>query len=130
MTMLMEGTTDSEGRFLFERVPPVVVQLELPHAGIQSGLEVQPGETALVTLGGPGRKVVGQLRAPEASRPASIGMLTQGTVRQKPPALALFPTVRQREAWDEKCKKLSAYTSSSSRMAGSRSNTFPRAIMS
>jgi peroxiredoxin len=65
-------TTDTEGRFVFPRVPPVDVKIshapKIGRAGTDqipitqiTNLTLKAGETRVVTLGGQGRPVVGRL---------------------------------------------------------------------
>jgi hypothetical protein len=57
---------DSEGHFVFERVPPGRFSLYLNRAmgtpfSFRTAVEVRPGETTTVVIGGEGRTVIGQL---------------------------------------------------------------------
>jgi RNA polymerase sigma factor (sigma-70 family) len=67
------ATTDAEGRFAFERVVPgeVLISRLIPFGGIASAggspsarLDVAPGATTRLTLGGTGRPVVGKAVVP------------------------------------------------------------------
>ena len=63
-----KAVTDSEGRFIFERVPPVEVALRERHNqtyGLINGMDVKPDETSRITIVTEGRTVVGHLE-PEA----------------------------------------------------------------
>ena len=65
--------TDAQGRFVFDCVPPGELSLDRMvtfNSGDSSGaslgtVEVKPGETAQVRLGGTGRAVVGRLKPPK-----------------------------------------------------------------
>jgi peroxiredoxin len=68
----VETATDTDGRFVFPRVPPADVKIfHAPRVGRSDGgvipitqitnLALKPGETASVTLGGRGRPVVGRV---------------------------------------------------------------------
>ncbi len=57
-----QAQTDDEGRFVVEHVPPGLARLYTRTVG-PFPFEVQPGETAKLTIGGSGRSVVGRLEA-------------------------------------------------------------------
>jgi len=73
LNLRLRTQTDAHGAFVFERVPPgwrqVSVEYRIEHgedeaaAALSHGVpvEVKPGETAQVTLGGGGRTVVGRI---------------------------------------------------------------------
>jgi beta-lactamase regulating signal transducer with metallopeptidase domain/uncharacterized GH25 family protein len=76
LTLCLEAHTDNEGRFSFDRVPPIDVEVYhdpwagdvkpdgKPHLGSRSqtvSFSLKPGEIKTVTLGGKGRPVIGQL---------------------------------------------------------------------
>jgi peroxiredoxin len=59
-----KAVTDSEGRFVFEHVPPVRVSLYAGHNqayDLVNGMVVKPGETNRITIATEGRTVVGHL---------------------------------------------------------------------
>jgi hypothetical protein len=71
LSLFLTTTTDAEGRFRFDRVPPVLVQIyhEPKVRDSRTGmiaqsqltnLALEPGETHTVTIGGQGRPVIGQ----------------------------------------------------------------------
>jgi thiol-disulfide isomerase/thioredoxin len=72
LNLYLNTRTDAEGKFVFERVPPIVVSLNhqpkvrdsstgtIPQSQT-TGLTLVPGETRHVTLGGKGRPVIGRL---------------------------------------------------------------------
>jgi peroxiredoxin len=72
LSLFVDTTTDKEGRFVFERVPPMEVEvyhspkardkIEGPVPMAQTTkLWLKPGETRQLTLGGKGRPVVGHI---------------------------------------------------------------------
>ncbi|MEI8288319.1 MAG: redoxin domain-containing protein [Verrucomicrobiota bacterium] len=72
LNLFLSTRTDAEGRFVFERVPPIAVSLyHQPKVRDSStgtiaqsqttGLLLVPGETRQITLGGNGRAVIGRL---------------------------------------------------------------------
>jgi peroxiredoxin len=72
LTLMLETQTDPEGRFAFERVPPLNLQVyhsprvknvELGAAPVSqtANFSLKPGEVKTLTLGGQGRPVTGQL---------------------------------------------------------------------
>ena len=71
----LSATTDAQGRFVFERVPPGLGAVGLrgrcgPHSLITSHgkpFELAPGETVRVEIGGTGRPVTGQAVLPEGA---------------------------------------------------------------
>lgn len=74
-----EAITDADGRFSCDRVVPgrAIVdrafsmgEVRASVSGLATPIEVREGQTARVTLGGPGRAVVGRIEAPEGFRPA------------------------------------------------------------
>jgi len=72
LNLYLSTRTDAQGKFVFERVPPIAVSLNhqpkvrdsstgtIPQSQT-TGLRLAPGETRQVTLGGKGRPVIGQL---------------------------------------------------------------------
>lgn len=72
MNLYLQTHTDGDGKFVFERVPPVTVQVYyqpkvrdtamgiIPQSQT-TGLFLKPGETRRITLGGKGRPVIGRL---------------------------------------------------------------------
>jgi peroxiredoxin len=72
LNMYLKTTTDAQGEFTFERVPPINVQAyhspkvkeekmgTIPMSQTMS-FALQPGETKTVTLGGQGRPVIGRI---------------------------------------------------------------------
>ncbi len=76
LTYHFETTTDSQGRFSFEKVPPgsckVFRQKLISRTGFESHetpVAVKAGATAQVTLGGTGRPVIGKAVLPGVSTP-------------------------------------------------------------
>jgi peroxiredoxin len=72
LSVHLQTQTDSEGRFSFERVPPIAMQLYhspkikdgqmgTTPMSQTTGFALKPGETKTITLGGQGRPVTGQL---------------------------------------------------------------------
>ncbi len=71
-SVFLQGKTDAEGRFAFEGVPPLTLQIShrlsfrdgqagtIPQSQMRQ-FQVQAGQTTFVTLGGTGCKVVGKL---------------------------------------------------------------------
>jgi hypothetical protein len=115
MTLNMEASTDNDGRFKFGRVPPGIARVwrrrEVAGGGFTNGAtvgeEVRPGETAQVTIGGPGRPVVGRLLAPKGmDGQINWGGNLFGTVYGESGPLPLFPTAAQRTKWDDANAKL------------------------
>ena len=73
LSLFLDTRTDGKGKFVFERVPPITVEIyhepkvrDRPMGtspeSQTTGLSLQPGETRHVTLGGKGRPVIGRLR--------------------------------------------------------------------
>jgi hypothetical protein len=70
----MQSSTDGEGRFAFDRVPPgrVTVALQVKLSPNTTGstqstyLDLKPGETARVEVGGKGRPIAGKVAIPDA----------------------------------------------------------------
>jgi thiol-disulfide isomerase/thioredoxin len=72
LNLYLDTRTDSDGKFVFERVPPIAVEIYhepkvrdaamgiIPQSQT-TGLLLQPGNTCHVTLGGKGRPVIGRL---------------------------------------------------------------------
>lgn len=72
LSLYLSTRTDADGKFVFERVPPLVVEIchspkvrdgqngVIPESQT-TGLVLTPGETRQVTVGGRGRAVIGQL---------------------------------------------------------------------
>lgn len=64
----LNTTSDTEGRFVFERVPATVLRISRVTGVHITGfshvqkVEVKPGQTNQVILGGGGRKVIGRIR--------------------------------------------------------------------
>jgi peroxiredoxin len=59
-----KAVTDSEGRFVFEHVPPVRVSLSAGYNqsfGLVNGMDVKPGETNRITIATEGWTVVGRM---------------------------------------------------------------------
>lgn len=69
----LQAKTDTEGRFVFEGVPPGERKLtsgqRLREINQEQPLTVTPGETTHVTLGGAGRTVVGRVSAGGITKP-------------------------------------------------------------
>ena len=83
-----KAKTDAEGRFEVERVVPGFAVVFTPTVGPYS-FEVQPGETARITLGGSGRSVIGQVVTPaDTTLPFT---LNQGGLSRLVTALADLP---------------------------------------
>ena len=72
ISLFLNTTTDAEGRFVFERVPPIPVEVShqpnvrdsqmgtIPISQNQK-LQLEPGQTHKVNLGGQGRPVIGRM---------------------------------------------------------------------
>ena len=58
----VSATTDAQGRFVVERIAPPQALLALV-TGTEAWIEIKPGETTRVTLGGMGRPAIGRLKA-------------------------------------------------------------------
>jgi len=113
-----QGVTDAEGMFVFERVIPGRVrvgrEIQLSGGGTAYShaepVDVMPGETVTVTIGGTGRPVVGQLVVP-ADYPEPVDWAyASGSVALKMPELPLpenYDTMTQEEikAWREAWKE-------------------------
>jgi len=84
-------TTDDEGRYVIERVPPgeIFVGREIKLSSRSTGyspfitVEVGPGETARVDIGGTGRPVIGQVVTPGVSNENRVFWLS--SLRPTPP---------------------------------------------
>jgi hypothetical protein len=105
-TVALRTRTDGEGRFVFERVPPV--SMEIAHSPAMGDrapepieksqtriLLLKPGETARVDLGGRGRLVTGRVVVTNYT----------GAIRWNSPALAL-ETIREGGPSDSAMKSL------------------------
>jgi peroxiredoxin len=106
-----KAVTDSEGRFIFEHVPPVEVTLRERHNqsyGLIDGMDVKPGETNRIEIVTEGRTVLGHLK-PEAGLTNRFdwatgdGWLTPDVdvrqVAQLPSIPAEFDTFETRAKW-------------------------------
>ena len=108
LQFLRTATTDSEGRFVFERVPPIPVSvfhhLNLHFAGpgpiIRSqaaGILPEPGEAREITLGGRGRPVTGRVSVEgfDGEVDWSAGTHTLRPVVPPPPGLPDFAELQR-----------------------------------
>jgi len=89
----MHATTDEQGHFVFQRVPPgersvwgqlVPGPVGLAAASRRKSLTALPGKTTHVTLGGAGRPVIGQLTLPEGTDRKVAWELGTGRLRTTP----------------------------------------------
>ena len=108
-----DATADGSGRFVFERVTPgrMTVYRYVDAANHMSwtashpvNVDVRPGETVRVQVGGTGRPVVGRLAVPEGAALADFVLGYGGhlaTGRKVPPTPDDYPdfTEEQRDAW-------------------------------
>jgi len=113
----MSASTDSDGRFAMERVPPGsialgrVVQLSENSIAYTSSTSVivEPGKTATVTIGGRGRPLIGKLIIPDAIKAVSwkitqLGLTTAGEGPKTPENFKTM-TDEQRKQWIEQWRK-------------------------
>ncbi len=78
VSFLSNATADADGRFAFDRVPPGKVHVartvrlsdRMTTSTHATAVEVGPGQTARIEVGGTGRPVVGRVVVPEG-RPAT-----------------------------------------------------------
>jgi RNA polymerase sigma factor (sigma-70 family) len=106
--------TDARGRFVFERVTPGAITVyryvDTPdHRGwIPSNpvfVDVNPGQTVRVEVGGSGRSVIGKLAIPQGFRLSDLvcGFSKLSTIRHKPRQPDDYPDYsrEQQDAWYE-----------------------------
>jgi hypothetical protein len=102
----INAKTDSQGRFVFERVPPGsrrVFRVTNFHEGLpgvtglshHTEVEVHPGQTTEIVMGGAGRRVIGRIRtAPEnavADWTRDLQRLVRARPELTPPKESEFP---------------------------------------
>ena len=110
-----QATADASGRFVFERVVPGEAKLwrrfptgpQTQNWSFLTLIDVQPGATARVTIGGTGRPVIGRLIAPAAiadwadwSNDWGSWIQRKQHVPSPPPELDGREKVRWRLAWE------------------------------
>ena len=147
-----KAETDAQGRFVFERVVPRRASVSraieptpnLFTLGPWVPVEVKPGETAQVSVGGTGRPVIGRAVKPAGRRSSrSTGRFGELVFRLKPPTMNQPPNMnpkqqkapgtrrgsprrRERRTWLT-CKTRDSTPSGSSATARSESTTSPPA---
>lgn len=106
MNLYLHAHTDSQGKFTFQRVPPVTVQIShqvkardqtvgiIPESQTTAFL-LKPGKTLHAVLGGQGRPIVGRLQVPgyDGTIDYRADVQTIETVLTPPPALPDFSAI-------------------------------------
>jgi RNA polymerase sigma factor (sigma-70 family) len=113
-----DTVTDAQGRFIFERVTPGVMMVyrNVDHQDHQGWtpsnpvfVDVSPGLTLHVQVGGAGRPVIGRLQVPQGFSLADLvsdeGQLTTGRVPPHQPDGFPDFTPEQQEAWYDRFYK-------------------------
>lgn len=105
------ATTDSQGKFVFEKMPPITVEMshQPQHPSLKSAkstyiwcsshVSIVPGETTRVRLPAPGRSVTGRMALPSESRLRIVDLSWEASAILRPPTVSGFGEEVQ-ERWN------------------------------